>query len=48
MHTGYNTHARELDRIARQRTWRIAQLFGLAMLAGVTLVVVFLALTRQS
>jgi hypothetical protein len=47
MSTGYNIHAREERRSARRRAWRFAELSGLVILAATTLVVVFLALSRQ-
>ena len=45
MHSGYNTHLREMQRISRQRAWRQVQIVGLAMLASTAFLVVYLALT---
>lgn len=37
----------ELRNYSRRRAWRLAQLSGLAVLAAVTLTVVYFALSRQ-
>ena len=47
MNTSYNVYAPDERRDSRRRAWRLAQLSGLAVLAAVTLMVVYLALTRQ-
>lgn len=47
MSSSNDLYTRKELRSSQRRTWRLAQLSGLAVLAAVTFAVVYLALTRQ-